>query len=120
MMKEKWQRFCGSIWFIVVLCIIEVVVYCLCCWGIDDIYSKKKQEAIDTPPSQNLIEEDLERELATLDVVLIDTEQAEDVFVAKVWANGGIFRAEYRIDEYYFCFYWELVDVKMIGVGERP
>lgn len=119
-MKEKWQRFCGSIWLIVVLCIIEVVVSCLCWWGIDDIYSKKKQEAIDTPPSQNFIEEDLEWELATLDVVLIDTEQDEDVFVAKVWANGGIFRAEYRLVELYFAYSWELEDIRMIGVGERP
>lgn len=98
---------------------------CCCLWlvlggGIYDIYSKKRQEAIDTPPSQNLIEEHLERELATLDVVLIDTEQDEDVFVAKVWANGGIFRAEYRLAELYFAFSWKLEDVRMIGVGERP
>ena len=118
-MKER-QRFCDNIWFIIVLCIIVVVVFCLCCWGIDDIYSKKKQEAIDTPPSQNFIEEDLEKELATLDVVLIDTEQDEDVLIAKVWANGGIFRAEYHLVELYFAYSWELKDIRMIGVGERP
>lgn len=88
--------------------------------GVDDIYSKKRQEAIDTPPSQNFIEEDLEFELATRDVVLIDTEQDEDVLIAKVWANGGIFRAEYRLVEGYFAYSWKLESVKMIGVGERP
>lgn len=119
-MKEKRENFFGSVWFNVVLCIIVVVVYCLSSWGIDDIYSKKRQEAIDTPPSQNIIKEDLERELATLDVVLIDTEQDEDVFVAKDWANGGIFRAEYRLAELWFAFSWKLEDVRMIGVGERP
>lgn len=119
-MKEKWQRFCDSIWFIVVLCIIVVVVTCLCWWGIDNVYSKKKQEAIDTPPSENFIEEELEWELATLDVVLIDTEQDEDLFVAKVWANGGIFRAEYRLVAFYFAYSWKLEDIRMIGIGERP
>ena len=119
-MKEKWQRFCDSIWFIVVLCIIVVVVTCLCWWGIDNAYSKEKQKVIDTPPSEFDIEEELEYHLASTDVIIIDTEQDEDVLIAKVWANGGIFRAEYRIDNYFFCFYWKLVDVKMIGVGERP
>lgn len=55
-----------------------------------------------------------------MDVVLIYTEQAEDVFVAKVWANGGIFRAEYRLVELYFAYSWELEDIRMIGVGKRP
>lgn len=118
-MKEKLENFSDSVWFIVVLCIIVVVVNCLCWWGTDDIYSKKRQEAIDTPPSQNLIEQDLEWELATLDVVLIDTEQDEDVFVAKVWATGGIFRAVYRLAELYFAYSWKLEDVRMVGVGER-
>lgn len=119
-MKEKWENFCGSIWCYIVIYVIGAVVSGLCWWGISDIYSKKRQEAIDTPPSQNLIEEDLEWELATLDVVLIDTEQDEDVFVANVWANGGIFRAEYRLAELWCAFSWKLEDVRMIGVGERP
>lgn len=53
-MKEKWENSFGSILFIVVLCIIVVVVTCLSWWGIDNIDNKKKQEAIDTPPSENL------------------------------------------------------------------
>lgn len=119
-MKEKWENSFGSILFIVVLCIIVVVVNCLSWWGIDNIYSKKKQEAIDTPPSENFIEEELEWELATMDVVLIDAEQDEDVFVAKVWANGGIFRAEYHLVAFYFAYSWKLEDIRMVGVGERP
>lgn len=119
-MKEKWENSFGNILFIVVLCIIVVVVTCLCWWGINNIYNKKKQEAIDTPPSQSFIEEDLEWELATLDVVLIDAEQDEDVLIAKVWANGGIFRAEYHLVEVYFAYSWKLEDIRMIGVGERP
>lgn len=119
-MKEKWENSFGSILFIVVLCIIVVVVTCLCWWGRDNVYSKKKQEAIDTPPSENFIEEELEWELATLDVVLIDTEQDEELFVAKVWANGGIFRAEYHLVEVYFAYSWKLEDIRMIRVGERP
>lgn len=119
-MKEKWENSFGSIWFIVVLCIIVVVVTCLSWWGIDNVYSKKKQEAIDTPPSENFIEEELKWELATLDVVLIDTEQDEELFVAKVWANGGIFRAEYHLVDVYFAYSWKLEDIRMIGVGERP
>lgn len=118
-MKEKWENSFGSIWFIVELCIIVVVVTCLCWWGID-VYSKKKQEVIDTPPSEFDIEEELEYHLASTDVIIIDAEQDEDVLIAKVWANGGIFRAEYRLVELYFAYSWKLEDIRMIGVGERP
>nr|DAG78415.1 MAG TPA: hypothetical protein [Caudoviricetes sp.] len=118
-MKEKWQEFCGSNWHFVLMA-ITLIVFALFSWGMYNVYNKEKQKVIDTPPSDSLIKEDLERELVTLDVVLIDTEQDEDVFIAKVWANGGIFRAEYRIDSYNFVFYWKFVDVKMIGVVERP
>ena len=119
-MKEKWQRFCGSIWFYFALMAIGFIVFALSSWGIDNVYSKEKQKVIDTPPSEYDIEEELEYHLASTDVIIIDTEQDEDVLIVKVWANGGIFRAEYRIDNYIFSFYWKLVDLKMIGVGERP
>ena len=119
-MREKRQIFCGSFWFYFMLTAMALIVFAVCALGIDNVYSKNKQKVIDNPPSENFIEEELEWELATLDVVPTDTEQDEDVLIAKVWANGGIFRAEYRIDNYIFDFYWKLVDVKMIGVGERP
>lgn len=120
-MKEKWENSFVSIWFIVVLCIIVVVVSCLSWWGIDNIYSKKKQEAIDTPPSEFDIEEELEAHLASTDVIIIDSEQDDGLLLVKVWANGGIHLATYKIKTIaQFYYYWKLVDVKMIGVGERP
>lgn len=119
-MREKRQIFCGSFWFYFMLTAMALIVFALCALGIDNVYSKNKQKVIDTPPSEYDIEEELEYHLASTDVIIIDTEQDEDVLIAKVWANGGIFRAEYRIDNYIFDFYWKLVDVKMVGVGERP
>lgn len=119
-MKEKWQRFCGSICFYFVLVAIALLFFALFLLGIDNVYNKEKQKVINTPPSEYYIEEELEYHLASSDVIIIDSEQNDGLLLVKVWANGCIFRAEYRIDSYYFCFYWKFVDVKMIGVGERP
>lgn len=52
---------------------------------------------------------------------IFDGEQDDGLLLVKVWANGGIHLATYKIKTIaQFYYYWKLVDVKMIGVGERP
>lgn len=104
------------IWGIVaIIVIVAEVIGCI-------MFSNAQyQKAEENPPSEFDIEEELEAHLASTDVIIIDSEQDDGLLLVKVWANGGIHLATYKIKtRVQFYYYWKLVDVKMIGVGERP
>lgn len=98
---------------------IIVIVAVAIGWAMFSILQYQKVE--DNPPSEYDIEEELEANLASTDVVIIESEQNDGVLLVKVWANGGIHLATYKIKTTtQFYYYWKLDDVKMVGVGERP
>lgn len=109
---NKQEIICGIVTIIVV---VAVAIG----WIMFSITQYQKVE--DNPPSEYEIEEELEFHLGTTDVIIIDSEQNDGLLLVKVWANGGIHLATYKIKTTtQFYYYWKLDDVKMVGVGERP
>lgn len=95
--------------------------YCSCCDWFDNVLTSQYQKVEDNPPSEYDIEEELETHLASTDVIIIESEQDDNVLLVKVWANGGIHLATYKIvTTTQLYYYWKLDSVKMVGVGERP
>ena len=109
---DKQEIICG---------IVAIIVIVAVAIGWIMFSNAQYQKAEEKPPSEFDIEEELEAHLASTDVIIIDSEQDDGLLLVKVWANGGIHLATYKIKTIaqFYC-YWKLVDVKMIGVGERP
>lgn len=109
---DKQEIICGIVAIIVIVAVaIGWIIFS----------TAQYQKAEENPPSEFDIEEELEAHLASTDVIIIDSEQDDCLLLVKVWANGGIHLATYKIKtRAQFYYYWKLVDVKMIGVGERP
>lgn len=109
---DKQEIICGIVAIIVIVAVAIV-------WKM--FSNAQYQKAEENLPSEFDIEEELEAHLASTDVIIIDSEQDDGLLLVKVWANGGIHLATYKIKTIaQFYYYWKLVDVKMIGVGERP
>ena len=109
---DKQEIICG---IVAIIIIVAVAI------GWIMFSTAQYQKAEENPPSEFDIEEELEAHLASTDVIIIDSEQDDGLLLVKVWANGGIHLATYKIKTIVqFYYYWKLVDVKMIGVGERP
>ena len=109
---DKQEIICG---------IVAIIVIVAVAIGWIMFSNAQYQKSEEKPPSEFDIEEELEAHLASTDVIIIDSEQDDGLLLVKVWANGGIHLATYKIKTIaqFYC-YWKLVDVKMIGVGERP
>lgn len=108
-------------WQEIVLGIGAIVVIGAVAIGWIMFSTSQYQKVEDNPPSEYDIEEELETHLASTDVIIIESEQDDNVLLVKVWANGGIHLAIYKIKTVaQISYYWELESVAMIGVGERP
>lgn len=109
---DKQEIICG---------IVAIIVIVAVAIGWIMFSTAQYQKVEENPPSEFDIEEELEAHLASTDVIIIDSEQDDGLLLVRVWANGGIHLATYKIKTIaQFYYYWKLVDVKMIGVGERP
>lgn len=70
-----------------------------------------RNKTIDNLPSQNWIEEDLEKYFLSTDVYVLDEpEQDCTEFTVLCYAEGNYYRALYRVKQgYLYHFYWEFV-----------
>lgn len=98
-------------WAVFVALIILIVAFAVY-WGIDRV--KDYKDLINNPPTNSWIEEDLEDDLVTLDVRVIDTEQfPDDIYTALVWANNSLWKVVYRA--YVNYTQWTMLDVTFVG-----
>lgn len=105
----------------IICSIVAIIVIVAVAIGFIMFLNAQYRKTEENIPSELDIEEELEAHLASTDVIIIDIEQDDGLLLVKVWANGGIHLATYKIETIVqFYYYWKLVDVKMIGVGERP
>ena len=75
---------------------------------------QRRKYLLDNPPSYSFIEEDLEVDLCTLDVRVLEDEQNDDVVLYKVWANNAVWKVTYYA-KYLMGEYWEKHDVTFVG-----
>lgn len=75
---------------------------------------QRRDYLIDNPPSYSFVEEDLEEDLCTLDVRVLEDEQDGDVVLYKVWANNAVWKVTYYA-RYIMGEYWEKHDVTFVG-----
>lgn len=75
---------------------------------------QRRDYLIDNPPSYSFVEEDLEEDLCTLDVRVLEDEQDGDVVLYKVWANNAVWKVTYYARNL-MGEYWEKHDVTFIG-----
>lgn len=109
MKKEiKKDKILWAVLVAVIILFVALVVY----WGIDSV--KDYKDLIDNPPTKSWIEEDLEDDLLTLDVRVIDAEQYPDnIYTALVWANNSLWKVVYRA--YVNYTQWTMLDVTFVG-----
>lgn len=75
---------------------------------------QRRNYLTDNPPSYSFVEEDLEADLCTLDVRVLEDEQIDDVVLYKVWANNAVWKVTYYA-KYLMGEYWEKHDVMFVG-----
>lgn len=75
---------------------------------------QRRDYLIDNPPSYSFVEENLEEDLCTLDVRVLENEQDGDVVLYKVWANNAVWKVTYYA-RYLMGEYWEKHDVTFVG-----
>ena len=93
-MLERYDNTNRVVILVVVTSIVIMLVIGI--WGVRGIIHRY-QYNLDNPPSESYIEEDLESELCTLDVRVVDLEQDDNILLVRVAANKLIFRAKYKV-----------------------
>ena len=109
MKKEiKKDKILWAVLIALIILFVALVVY----WGIDSV--KGYKDLINNPPTNSWIEEDLEDDLLTLAVRVIDAEHYPDnIYTALVWANNSLWKVVYRA--YVNYTQWTMLDVTFVG-----
>lgn len=109
MEKEiKKNKILWAVFVLAIILFVALVVY----WGIDSV--KDYKNLINNPPTNSWIEEDLEDDLLTLDVRVIDAwQEPYNIYMALVWANNSLWKVVYRA--YVNYTQWTMLDVTFVG-----
>lgn len=91
----------------IVLLVVTIVVFCVTA-------TQRRNYLIDNPPTYSFVEEDLEADLCTLDVRVLERETYREVVVYKVWANNTVWKVVY-VARYIEGKYWEKREVTFVG-----